>query len=133
MLHIIDIETRRFLGCLRGHGGVRWINFDMHIYLEKKKDVTAVGVHYLQPHLVFSTSRDCTTRVYDFRIKAESPQDPFTKVVKDPFGRRIDNDEGDSVLGRCVAVLAGGRSGGHEASVLGAVCIHGLEARSIAY
>jgi len=31
VLHIIDIEERRFLGCLRGHGAVRWIHFDTHI------------------------------------------------------------------------------------------------------
>ena len=43
-------------------------------------------------------------------------------MCKDPFGRRIDTSEGDCALGRCVVVLTGGRSGGHEAAVLGAVC-----------
>ena len=36
------------------------------------------------------------------------------------FGLRSNDSEGEG-MGRCVAVLAGGPSGGHQAAVLGAV------------
>ena len=38
----------------------------------------------------------------------------------------VHNDEGDCTIGKRVVILTGGRSGGHEAGVLGAVCLHQL-------
>ena len=88
------------------------------------QDITSLGTHRTHPHLVYSTSRDFTTRIYDFRIQTGKAPDPFTRICKDPFGRRIDGgEEGNCVLGRCVVILTGGRSGGHEAGVLGAVSV----------
>jgi hypothetical protein len=42
---------------------------------------------------------------------------------ENPFGLQIDDDGGECLLGKCTVVLTGGRSGGHEAAVLGAVCL----------
>ncbi|KAF8516386.1 hypothetical protein JB92DRAFT_3142584 [Gautieria morchelliformis] len=107
VLHIFDVEARRFLGCIRGHGG----------------DITSIGVHHLHPHLVFTTSRDCTIRIYDLRITdvARKEHESFQEQKPgNPFGLQIDNDGGECLLGKCIVVLTGGRSGGHEAAVLGA-------------
>ena len=78
----------------------------------------------MHPHLVFTTSRDCTIRIYDFRITAKTRKEYESlpiKGLRNPFGTRIDDDGGECALGKCTVILTGGRSGGHEAAVLGAV------------
>jgi len=103
VLHVFDAEAKVFLGCIRGHGG----------------DITSLGVHLRHPHLVYTTSRDCTSRIYDFRVTREL-WTGTGQVRRDAFGMLIDDAESDCALGRCVVILTGGRSGGHEAAVLGA-------------
>ncbi|KAF8525052.1 hypothetical protein BU17DRAFT_41918 [Hysterangium stoloniferum] len=83
------------------------------------QDITSLGVHLYHPHLVYTTSRDCTSRIYDFRVTRESWTGTGL-VRRDAFGMLVDDSESNCALGRCVALLTGGRSGGHEAAVLGA-------------
>ncbi|KAF8584996.1 hypothetical protein K439DRAFT_1616338 [Ramaria rubella] len=106
VLHIYDAESRTFLGCMRGHGG----------------DITSLGVHHMHPHLVFTTSRDCTTRIYDLRhAPSTEPEQASQNLPRNAFGMLIEDDSRTCSLGKCVVILTGGRSGGHEAAVLGAM------------
>ncbi|KAJ3507856.1 hypothetical protein NLJ89_g6071 [Agrocybe chaxingu] len=118
-------------GYLRGHGGA----------------ITSIAVHPNTPHLVCSTSRDLTTRIYDLSLPAEVPMKqkpqrpgkkkrPEKEKVPNPVwppgktpslagaahGLRIPSEAGGEGVGagRCIVVLLGGRSGGHKAAVLGA-------------
>ena len=51
------------------------------------------------------------------------PPDTRPSLAGAAHGLHMNEREG-SGLGRCIIVLMGGRSGGHQAAVLGAVCCH---------
>lgn len=77
--------------------------------------------------MFLTTSRDQTTRLYDLRFKPrQQPNNPPWPPAKrlshagPGFGLHMNESEGTG-YGRCLAVLAGGRSGGHQAAVLHAV------------
>ncbi|KDR84928.1 hypothetical protein GALMADRAFT_233399 [Galerina marginata CBS 339.88] len=115
-------------GYLRGHGGA----------------ITSISVHPTQPNLFCTTSRDFTTRIYDLLLsasltgddeepiktkksKAGSVPNPHWPPGKHPslagaaHGLRLPASEPEGRgRGRCIVVLMGGRSAGHQAAVLGA-------------
>jgi polycomb protein EED len=106
--------------------------------------ITSIAVHPTTAHLFCTTSRDHTTRIYDLTLliieakkkdkgkkkkedRVSNPHWPPSKVPSfagAPHGLHLRpselEDEGRGI-GRCIAVLMGGRSGGHFAAVLGAV------------
>ncbi|TFK57016.1 hypothetical protein OE88DRAFT_1730442 [Heliocybe sulcata] len=89
-------------------------------------DITSLAVHPVHPYIFCSTSRDFTTRIYDLtQPPAQYPHNPHWPPSKHPsmagaaYGLQMSEPEGEGI-GRCVAVLAGGRSGGHAAAVLSA-------------
>lgn len=116
---------------LRGHGGVR------HVGLKRLNDIdvftqaiTSIAVHPLAPEFFATTSRDFSTRIYNLSyppVKVpNNPHWPPAPKGQQSFagpahGLHLNIKEG-SGLGRCIIVLMGGRSGGHNAAVLGAVC-----------
>ncbi|KAF8971377.1 WD40-repeat-containing domain protein [Flammula alnicola] len=127
VLFIYNPERMGISGYLRGHGGA----------------ITSISVHPTTAHLFSTTSRDYTTRIYDLTLPAEIPvNDPqaTTSKKKDEkvpnphwppgnkpsmagaaHGLRLPFSEVEGRgMGRCVCVLMGGRSGGHQAAVLGA-------------
>ena len=84
-------------------------------------------MHPISSHLFCTTSRDFSTRIYDLTLKPQQEPNnqhwlPGTQPSRagPAHGLHMTEAEG-SGLGRCVAVLMGGRSGGHQAAVLGAV------------
>lgn len=105
--------------------------------------ITSIAVHPATPDYFATTSRDHTTRIYDLRLPAVLPVHPHTRNArgrkeynpnphwppgKKPslagaaHGLRLHPNEIEGFgPGRCVAVLMGGRSGGHNAAVLHAV------------
>ncbi|KAH7913007.1 WD40-repeat-containing domain protein [Hygrophoropsis aurantiaca] len=110
ILHIVNVKKREFIGYLRGHGG----------------DITSIAVHPIFVHLVCTTSRDFSTRIYDLtQSPCQQPNNlhwPLSKTPSlggAPHGLQASEPEGTGI-GRCVAVLVGGPSGGHNAPVLGA-------------
>ncbi|KAK7694742.1 hypothetical protein QCA50_001930 [Cerrena zonata] len=110
VIHVVDPGHRKDVGQLRGHGG----------------DITSIAVDPFHPYLFCTTSRDQTTRVYDLTLRARDrpknvhwPPDKRPSLAGPAFGLQCSEAEGMG-MGRCVAVLVGGRSGGHEAGVLGA-------------
>ena len=83
----------------------------------------------LLPHIFCTTSRDFSTRIYDLNLPPkQKPNNPIWPPNRIPslagpaHGLDMSEPEGKGELGRCVMVLMGGRSGGHEAEVLSAVC-----------
>lgn len=91
------------------------------------QEITSIAVDPFHPYLFCTTSRDQTTRVYDLTLRARDrpknvhwPPDKRPSLAGPAFGLQCSEAEGMG-MGRCVAVLVGGRSGGHEAGVLGAV------------
>ena len=92
--------------------------------------ITTIAVHPIHPYLFCSTSRDFTTRIYDLLLEPQqAPNNPpwppgtVPSLAGAAHGLHMTEPEGEGI-GRCVAVLSGGRSGGHLAAVLGAVgCI----------
>jgi len=110
LIFIVDANTRRVVGTLRGHGG----------------EITSIAVHPQHPYMFCTTSKDMTTRLYDLTFNArQEPNNPHWPPSTVPsragpaFGLMASESEGNGI-GRCLAVLVGGRSGGHEAAVLGA-------------
>lgn len=99
------------------------------------QDITSLSVHPKDPSLLCSTSHDHTARIYDLRLPVagvdepiKNNNDPFSRwpgkskacLAGPAFGLRANDGEGIG-LGRCIAVLVGGASGGHQAAVLNAV------------
>ncbi|KZT30641.1 WD40 repeat-like protein [Neolentinus lepideus HHB14362 ss-1] len=110
LLYVVDVRSRQIIGYLRGHGGA----------------ITSIAVHPVHPYIFCTTSRDFTTRIYDLtQAPAQYPTNPHWPPSKEPslagaaYGLQMSEPEGQGI-GRCVAVLAGGRSGGHMAAVLSA-------------
>jgi polycomb protein EED len=92
--------------------------------------VTSIAVHPTRPHIFCTTSRDNSARIYDLTLTPmEQPNNPHWPPGTQPslagaaHGLHMNEREG-SGLGRCIIVLMGGRSGGHQAAVLGAVCYY---------
>lgn len=112
LLHILNVRQRKVVGTLIGHGG----------------PITSIVVHPTYPYIFCTTSRDFTTRIYDLTLTPrQTPNNPLWPPGNKPSrggapaGLHSSEPEGrvDGV-GRCVAILAGGRSGGHQAAVLNA-------------
>ncbi|KAJ4486058.1 hypothetical protein J3R30DRAFT_3697474 [Lentinula aciculospora] len=110
LVYIFNVETRVIDGCLRGHGG----------------EITSIAVHARATHIFCTTSRDFTSRLYDLTRKPQSkPNNPHWPPSQKPslagpaHGLDMSFEEGKGI-GRCVLVLMGGRSGGHQAEVLDA-------------
>ncbi|KAI0348559.1 WD40 repeat-like protein [Trametopsis cervina] len=108
MVFVYDPTAQQMISSLTGHGG----------------DITAIAVHLIHPYRFLTSSHDQTTRLYDLRYKprrrANNPRWPPSKgpsKAGPAFGLHISGSEG-SGFGRCIAVLAGGRAGGHQAAVL---------------
>ncbi|OJA16264.1 hypothetical protein AZE42_00148 [Rhizopogon vesiculosus] len=110
ILYILNAVKGKVIGHLRGHGG----------------PITSIVVHPKYPYLLCTTSRDFTTRIYDLtmspRQHSDNPHWPPCKAPSlggAPHGLQASEPEGMGI-GRCVAVLCGGPSGGHDAAVLSA-------------
>ncbi|TRM60202.1 WD40-repeat-containing domain protein [Schizophyllum amplum] len=110
LLYIFNVKTKKFIGCLRGHGA----------------EITSIAIRPNYPNIFCSTSRDFTARVYDLMLR---PQQETNNVHwpphKEPskagpaFGLHMSDSEGPAHgIGRCIAVTGGQRSGGHQAAVL---------------
>ncbi|KAH7929326.1 WD40 repeat-like protein [Leucogyrophana mollusca] len=109
-LYVVNVKRRKIVGYLRGHGG----------------EITSIAVHPFFVHLLCTTSRDFSTRIYDLtQSPCQTPNNlhwPPSKAPSlggAPHGLQASEPEGIGI-GRCVAVLVGGPSGGHNAAVLGA-------------
>ncbi|KAI0375088.1 WD40 repeat-like protein [Pilatotrama ljubarskyi] len=105
---ILDVNSRSLVGKLRGHGG----------------PITSLSVHPTQPNLFCTTSRDFTTRIYDLTLyPVQIPNNPHWLPRREPslagpaHGLHMCEPEGEGI-GQCVAVMVGGRSGGHKGAVL---------------
>ncbi|TFK30321.1 hypothetical protein FA15DRAFT_751381 [Coprinopsis marcescibilis] len=112
LLYIYSFEQAGIAGYLRGHGGA----------------ITSIEVHPTRKFLVCTTSRDHSARIYDLaQTPALGPSNPHwppmpkgTMSLAGPaHGLHMNQPEG-SGIGRCITVLMGGRSGGHNGAVLGA-------------
>ncbi|KAF9455084.1 hypothetical protein P691DRAFT_800093 [Macrolepiota fuliginosa MF-IS2] len=114
LLWIFNPVRQGLAGYLRGHGGA----------------ITSLAVHPAVPNLFCSTSRDHSTRVYDLTLTPHQgrkdrdvnphwPPGTLPSRAGAPHGLHMNESEG-SGIGRCIVVLMGGRSGGHEAAVLNA-------------
>ncbi|KAF8905524.1 WD40-repeat-containing domain protein [Gymnopilus junonius] len=125
LLYVYDVAQKGIIGWIRGHGGA----------------ITSISVHVNQPNLFCTTSRDFTTRIYDLNHLVSDPSqvNPGRKanlnevpnphwppgkkpsLAGAPHGLHLHPSESEgNGLGRCIIVLLGGRSGGHQAAVLGA-------------
>lgn len=110
MLYVLSAKGKQIIGQLRGHGG----------------EITSIVVHPSFPYLVCTSSRDFSARIYDLtmppRDKPDNPHWPPSSAPSlggAPHGLQSSEPEGIGI-GRCLVVLCGGPSGGHEAAVLGA-------------
>ncbi|KII93926.1 hypothetical protein PLICRDRAFT_409781 [Plicaturopsis crispa FD-325 SS-3] len=112
ILYAVNVETREITSCLRGHGG----------------PITSIATHPVFPYILCTTSRDFTARIYDLTLApTQEPNNPHWTNKNVPslggaaHGLQMSEPEGlPNTIGRCVSVLVGGRSGGHQAAVLGA-------------
>ena len=91
------------------------------------QEITAIVVHPSFPYLICTCSRDFSARLYDLTMTPrDSPNNPhwppstLPSLGGAPHGLQSSEPEGVGI-GRCVAVLCGGPSGGHNAAVLNAV------------
>ncbi|KAF8898804.1 hypothetical protein BD779DRAFT_39049 [Infundibulicybe gibba] len=110
LLYVFNIKHRCIISHLRGHGGA----------------ITSVAVHPVMLNIFCTTSRDFSTRIYDLSLSPQ--QDPQNShwppgqqrsLAGAAHGFHMTEPEGNGI-GRCIIVLMGGRSGGHQAAVLGA-------------
>ncbi|KIM28716.1 hypothetical protein M408DRAFT_23384 [Serendipita vermifera MAFF 305830] len=99
-------ETRSIFSVLRGHGG----------------RITSLNSHPRNPHIIASTSRDKTARLWCLDLPAEmkiSSTDPEANRLGPMFGSPLTGGEKEGLgPGRCFAVTIGGHSDGHNATVL---------------
>lgn len=110
LLYIYNVNRKGICSYLRGHGGA----------------ITAIAVHPVTVNLFCTTSRDYSTRIYDLTLPPQDgPSNPHWPPGREgsragaAHGLHMTEAEG-SGNGRCIIVLMGGRSGGHQAAVLGA-------------
>lgn len=94
------------------------------------QEITSIAVHHTHPYMFLTTSRDQTVRLYDLRFRPRQlpnnmywPLSKHASLAGAGFGLHMNDSEGEG-YGRCLAVLVGGRSGGHQAAVLHAVRGH---------
>ncbi|OBZ79372.1 Polycomb group protein FERTILIZATION-INDEPENDENT ENDOSPERM [Grifola frondosa] len=112
IIYVLDVRTRNIVGTLQGHGG----------------PITSIAVHPRFPNVFCTTSRDFTTRIYDLTFSpVQKPNNPHWPPSKHPslagpaHGLQTSEPEGPrDGFGQCIAVLVGGRSGGHKGAVFGA-------------
>ncbi|KAH0590803.1 hypothetical protein H2248_000926 [Termitomyces sp. 'cryptogamus'] len=114
LLYIYNVKKQGVQGYLRGHGGA----------------ITSIVVHPINTNLFCTTSRDYSTRIYDLLLKPQKLEDlgnphwpPGTKksFAGAAHGLHMTEPEGEgNGIGRCIIILMGGRSGGHQAAVLSA-------------
>ncbi|EIN13808.1 hypothetical protein PUNSTDRAFT_56732 [Punctularia strigosozonata HHB-11173 SS5] len=114
MLYAFNVKSRQFVAEIRGHGN----------------SITSIAVEATHPSIVCTTSRDFSARIIDLdmepRQEPNNPPMPPSKVPNlagAPVGLQMTGREGNG-FGRCLAVLAGGRAGGHQAAVMGAAFHH---------
>lgn len=110
IIFVLDPSTRELVGCIRGHGG----------------EITSVTTNPRRPYIFCTTSRDMTSRLYDVNEECrQSPKNPHwpprnsQSLAGPAFGLQLTGSEGNG-FGCSIAVFVGGRSGGHQAAVLGA-------------
>ncbi|KAM5531688.1 hypothetical protein V8D89_014608 [Ganoderma adspersum] len=110
---IYNVTTREIVGKIWGHGG----------------PITSLSVHPSSPELFCSTSRDFTARIYDLTLPpVQRPNNPRwfpnqgSSLAGPAHGLHMCEPEGEGI-GRAVAVMVGGRSGGHAGAVLCSVSI----------
>lgn len=84
-------------------------------------------MHPITVNLFCTTSRDYSTRIYDLTLSPQAgisnphwPPGTEGSCAGAAHGLHMTEAEGRGD-GRCIMVLMGGRSGGHQAAVLGAV------------
>ncbi|KIP11382.1 hypothetical protein PHLGIDRAFT_473083 [Phlebiopsis gigantea 11061_1 CR5-6] len=106
-IFVFDLSSMTIVGKLRGHGG----------------EITSIAVHPSWPYMFLTTSRDLSTRLYNLQFTARrepnNPPWPPNKggsLAGPAFGLHSSEPEGDGA-GRCVGVLVGNRSGGHQGAV----------------
>ncbi|KAF9040560.1 WD40-repeat-containing domain protein [Panaeolus papilionaceus] len=118
-IYIYNVISQSITGSIRGHGGA----------------VTSISVHPVDPQYFCSTSRDFTTRIYSLMLEDDPPRQRRKKPSPNPHwppstkpslagaahGLRLSPQEIEGHgIGRCIGVLMGGRSGGHNAAVMAA-------------
>ncbi|KIY52681.1 hypothetical protein FISHEDRAFT_69497 [Fistulina hepatica ATCC 64428] len=120
IVHVFNVKHKVIQTRLRGHGG----------------QITSISTHATKPNIFCTTSRDMSSRIYDLSLP---PQDKITNNPPWPgdkkpclagpaHGLQMNEKEGVFMkrvggkkrqgAGRCITVLCGQRSGGHEAAVL---------------
>ncbi|KAI9512920.1 WD40-repeat-containing domain protein [Russula earlei] len=109
MVCVYSVGKGKVVGFLRGHGG----------------SISSIAVHPQTPSHICTTSSDQTARIYDLD---RSPDPKFPQVnpflvpgtgpsmAGAPHGIRSAEEE-EWTKGLCIAILVGGRSGGHLAAV----------------
>lgn len=87
-------------------------------------------MHPLHPHIFCTTSRDLSARIYDLCLEPQQgpPLNDVWPPVDQPSltgaAHGLHTSEGEGIgIGRCIIVLMGGQSGGHQAAVLAAVSV----------
>lgn len=134
-------------GYIRGHGAVRMCHHNHRTSWLKqilKQAITCIAVHPTNPHLICTTSRDYSTRIYNLNLDADIPVPSSVAKTTKTKDEKVDNpvwppnqkpslagaahglrlpisEQEGMGKGRCICVLMGGRSGGHQAAVLAAV------------
>ncbi|KIM66244.1 hypothetical protein SCLCIDRAFT_14602 [Scleroderma citrinum Foug A] len=110
ILYVLNVNKKQVVGQLRGHGG----------------EIISIAIHPSFPYLVCTCSKDFSARVYDLTMPPrDRPNNPHwppsthPSLGGAPHGLQASEPEGVGI-GRCVIVLCGGPSGGHDAAVLGA-------------
>jgi WD40 repeat protein len=129
LLYIYNVNRKGICSYLRGHGGVWSTVLRISFCWNHTQAITAIAVHPLTVNLFCTTSRDYSTRIYDLKLPPQDgPSNPHWPPGREgsragaAHGLHMTEAEG-SGSGRCIIVLMGGRSGGHQAAVLGAVSV----------
>lgn len=135
LIFIADVKEKKMLGRIRVHGGVSSCHFSLPfiflavLTLNGTQEITCLAVHPIHPWMFCTTSKDMTTRVFDLTLDVrQEPNNPrwppstHASHAGPAFGLMASESEGDGI-GRCYAVLVGGRSGGHQATVNAAVSV----------
>lgn len=113
---------------LRGHGGVSPCSLvASKAFIITTQAITSIAVHPIDTNIFCTTSRDYSIRIYDLNRNSQEtrvnpPWPPATESSQAGAAHGLHMSEGEgNGIGQCVTILMGGRSGGHQAAVLGAV------------